>query len=116
MQRTRLNTLLDTTAFRTQRFFSNPWRRISVLLIGFLAGIFVAQALITTGGQEGRWDVVMAALFLLFTEGVNIFVYRLSRQQISTGDIQRWLFVEALNLFKLGIMYGMFLEAFKLGS
>lgn len=116
MQRTRLNTLVDATAFRLQRFFANPWRRVSVLMLGFLFGIFVAQALSTTGGQEADWDIVMATFVLLFTEGVSIFVYRIPRRQLSATDIRRSLFIEALNMFKIGITYSMFLEAFKLGS
>ncbi|WP_013323594.1 DUF565 domain-containing protein [Gloeothece verrucosa] len=116
MQRTRLNTLVDATAFRIQRFLSNPWRRISVLLIGFLGGFFAAQAISTTGGQKADLDVVMAALILLFTEGASIFVYRFSGRPSKAGEVRQWLFVETLNLFKMGMIYGLFLEAFKLGS
>ncbi|ACK68823.1 protein of unknown function DUF565 [Gloeothece citriformis PCC 7424] len=116
MQRTRLSTLVDTIVFKLQRFYRNPWRRISVLVIGFLGGIFVAQALSTTGGQEADWDIVMATFVLLFTEGVSIFVYRLPRKQSSNLDIRYSLFTESLNMFKIGITYSMFLEAFKLGS
>ncbi len=108
MQRTRLNTLVELASFQLEQFFGNPWRRISVLLISLLLGFFAGQALSTTGGQQAQWDVVMAAFVLLFTESVSFLVYRFYRQ--------RALFLQTLNLFKAGVIYGLFLEAFKLGS
>ncbi len=116
MQRTRLNTLVDGTTFRIERFFSNPWRRISLLLIGFLLGFFAGQALSTTGGQEAEWDVTMAGLVLLFTEFISFWVYRFYRSFQFGQEIRGKFFWDTLNLFKMGIIYGLFLEAFKLGS
>lgn len=40
MQRTRLSTLVDTAGGRLEQFFTNPWRRLSLLLISLLLGIF----------------------------------------------------------------------------
>jgi hypothetical protein len=116
MQRTRLNTLVDFTLLRFEQFFSNPWRRTSLILIGFLAGIFVAQAVSTTGGQAAEWDVIMAAFILLFTEIVSILAYRRSRRRTSEENQERSLLLNVLNVFKMGVTYSLFLEAFKLGS
>ena len=68
MQRTRLNTLVERTGTELTQFFSNPWRRISLILLGLLFGFFVGAAVSTTAGQDAQWDVVGAALLLLFKE------------------------------------------------
>lgn len=112
MQRTRLNTLLERTGTETTQFFRNPWRRISLILLGILFGFFIGAAVSTTAGQDAQWDVVGAALLLLFTELTSRFVYR---QRVSLEN-PRSLWVEVLNCFKLGVIYSLFLEAFKLGS
>ena len=112
MQRTRLNTLAERTGTNLTQFFSNPWRRISLILLGLLFGFFVGAAVSTTAGQDAQWDVVGAALLLLFTELTSRFVYA---KRVSSYN-PRSLWVEILNCFKLGVIYSLFLEAFKLGS
>ncbi|AFY76415.1 MAG: DUF565 domain-containing protein [Hydrococcus sp. C42_A2020_068] len=107
MQRTRLNTLADVALTRIDRFFSNPWRRISLILIGVLFGFFAGSALSTTAGQAAEWDIIAAGFVLLFVEFVSRIFYRRER---------RSLFLEVLNFFKIGMIYSLFLEAFKLGS
>lgn len=112
MQRTRLNTLFEVIGTKIELFFSNPWRRISLILIGFLFGIFVGEAVSTTVGQAAYWDVVAAGLLVLFTEIVSQLAYR-RKPKLSQ---ERSLFLDVLNVFKVGIVYSLYLEAFKLGS
>ncbi|MEG3439934.1 DUF565 domain-containing protein [Pannus brasiliensis CCIBt3594] len=111
MQRTRLNTLADSAGDRLNRFFSNPWRRLSLQVISLLLGVFIGQAVSTTAGQAGKWDIPSAGLLLIFTELISRFFYRDNR-----GRGRFSLFWESLNLLKIGITYSLFLEAFKLGS
>lgn len=110
MQRTRINTLFELLGERVQTFFTNPWRKVSLILISLLLGFFVGISLPTTVGQAAQWDVTMAASLLLFTEIINRFVYSRTRQT------RRLLLLEVLNIFKIGLTYSLFLEAFKLGS
>ncbi len=111
MQRTRLNTLVDNFLNQLNQFFSNPWRRISLILLALFFGIFVGEAVSTTVGQAAQWDVIVAAMILIFTEFVSRIAYRRSAS-IKT----RSLWMDVLNLFKVGITYSLYLEAFKLGS
>jgi hypothetical protein len=46
MQRTRLNTLVERTGTELTQFFSNPWRRISLILLGLLFGFFIGGIII----------------------------------------------------------------------
>lgn len=111
MQRTRLNTLIERTGTELTQFFSNPWRRTALILLGLLFGFFMGSAISTTSGQDGRWDVVSAALLLLFTELTNRFVYI---RRTKNNPRSPWF--DILNCFKIGIIYNLFLEAFKMGS
>ena len=114
MQRTRLNTLIERTGSNATQFFSNPWRRISLILLALLFGFFIGAAVATTAGQDAQWDVVGAALLLLFTEFISRFFYA-QRVNVNKNN-PRSLWLEILNCFKVGMTYSLFLEAFKLGS
>jgi hypothetical protein len=115
MQRTRLNSLVAVTGDRLELLFSNPWRRISLSLISILLGFFMGSAIATTAGQNAVWDISAAALLFLATELINLLVYR-PRSQKDTLQRRRSLYLDVLNLFKIGLIYNLFLEAFKLGS
>ena len=117
MQRTRLNTLVEITGDRLELLFNNPWRRISLSLISILLGFFMGSALVTTAGQAAVWDIPVAALVLTFTELISKLVYgRRNRQRDSGKPVRNSLYVDVLNLFKVGLTFSLFLEAFKLGS
>lgn len=117
MQRTRLNSLLDSTGDRLEILFNNPWRRISLNLISILTGFFMGSALVTTAGQDAVWDVPAAAVVCIFTELISRLVYgRRGRQSADAPPRRRALYIDVLNLFKVGLIYSLFLEAFKLGS
>lgn len=112
MQRTRLNTLVDRLGDRWIRWIFNPWRRLSLVIIALLFGNFFAIAIATVAGQTADLDVVVAAFLLVAVEVASWLVYRRSP---GTGE-RRSLPLEVLNSFKIGIIYGLFVEAFKLGS
>ncbi|NJL82488.1 MAG: DUF565 domain-containing protein [Chloroflexaceae bacterium] len=110
MQQTRLNTLFSVAGTRLSLFFGNPWRRVSLLTISLLFGIFIGSAVSTTAGQDAEWDVSVAAIVLLVVETISVVVYRRRRYDPAT------FWFNTLNAFKIGLIYSLFLEAFKLGS
>ncbi|MEQ8975472.1 MAG: DUF565 domain-containing protein [Coleofasciculus sp. C1-SOL-03] len=118
MQNTRLNTLVDVILARLAQWFANPWRRLSMILLGLLSGIFLGSAISTTAGQTADWDVIAAGILIIFTETVSRIVYGRNRQglpSVSRASRLSW-FLETVNALKIGLVYSMFLEAFKLGS
>ena len=115
MQRTRLNSLVTVTGDRLELLFTNPWRRVSLNLISILLGFFMGSAIVTTAGQRAVWDIPAAAILFGFTELTSMVVYR-SRRKKGSLPQRRALYVDVLNLFKIGLIYSLFLEAFKLGS
>ncbi|MBW4420889.1 MAG: DUF565 domain-containing protein [Myxacorys californica WJT36-NPBG1] len=110
MQNTRLNTLVQTTTRQVDQLFRNPWRRISLLVIGLLLGFFIGNVMSTTAGQRSELDVVAALLIVAATEVISRIFYG-SRERFG-----RSLGAEFLNVLKIGVSYSLFLEAFKLGS
>ncbi len=117
MQNTRLNSLIDTLLDRSGRWLQNPWRRISLVVISLLLGNFLATAIATTAGQNADWDILVSVVLVVFTEGVSWFVYRIDRRTVPSNQTgQRALAIEILNALKLGLIYGLFVEAFKIGS
>ena len=113
MQRTRLNNLTTSAEEQLELLFINPWRRIALGLISILMGFFMGSAIVTTAGQDAVWDVPAAAILFILLELISRFVYgyRSSKKQKRTP-----LWLHPLNLFKVGVTYSLFLEAFKLGS
>ncbi|MBI4782163.1 MAG: DUF565 domain-containing protein [Oscillatoriophycideae cyanobacterium NC_groundwater_1537_Pr4_S-0.65um_50_18] len=117
MQNTRLNTLVDRLFGQFGRWLRNPWRRISLLLISLLMGNFLATTISTIAGQKAEPDVAIAALLVFASEGISWWVYRgRSGQNTPSADRANSVLLELLNGTKLGLTYGLFVEAFKLGS
>ncbi|MEA5581564.1 DUF565 domain-containing protein [Nodularia harveyana UHCC-0300] len=110
MQNTRLTNLFEAIASRLGQWFLNPWRRLSLLLINFFFGFFLGTAISTIAGQRGVSDILIAAVLVIVTEVTSRIFY--------SGYLfsKRTLLVESLNILKVGFIYSMFVEAFKLGS
>ena len=113
MQRTRLATLIETTTTRFGRWVFNPWRRLSLVVIGLLFGNFFAITISSVAGQAAKLDVVISAILLIAVEFISWLVYRRPPKKT---DQQNSLFLEIMNALKIGLIYGLFVEAFKLGS
>jgi hypothetical protein len=123
MQNTRLNTLVEGSLQRLTQWLRNPWRRISMLIISLLFGNFLASAVSTIAGQRAEPDILGAAIVVGVAEIISWMTYANSPRLLGAsqsanqpGSSQRSLLVEALNGLKLGLLYGLFVQAFTLGS
>lgn len=118
MQNTRLNNLVNGFLKQLQLWLDNPWRSLSLIVIGLLFGFFLANVVSTVTGQTADLDVLVALLVLLLTEFISWLVYSTRRTGIESNEASRRrpLGIELLNAIKIGTIYGLFLEAFKLGS
>jgi Protein of unknown function (DUF565) len=116
MQNTRLNTLFDRLTQRFTRWAQNPWRRTSLIIISLLSGNFLASAIATTTGQTAELDITISAILVGVAEFISWLTYG------NKADVNREIFrqkpiwIAILNNLKLGLTYGLFVEAFKLGS
>jgi hypothetical protein len=110
MQNTRLNRLFNVINAQVGRLLMNPWRRISLLIISLLFGIFLAMAIASVTGQKARLDVTVALVVSIVVEGINWLAYS------SSPRLRKSFWVENLNAIKIGLSYGLFLLASMLGS
>lgn len=110
MQNTRLSTLLDTLLNQINRFFQNPWRRLSLLIISLLFGIYLGTAIAAVSGQLGYQDITVAGIVVLTAEIIS-WIYYSNRWSFRAS-----LWGDCLNALKIGLTYGLFIIAFILGS
>lgn len=117
MQRTRLSRLLDALGDQLSLWLINPWRRVSLVIISLLGGYFSAVSLSAISGQAAAQDVTVALVFAVATEAVSWLVYSRRWRNPALGRTEpKPLWIDCLNSGKLGAIYALALEAFKLGS
>jgi hypothetical protein len=121
MQNTRLTTLIDRIDRQFIQWVQNPWRRLSLIIISLLFGNFLASAIATSTGQKAELDIVTAISLLGIIELISLLTYGNILGQRKSADnnaifVQRPISIAILNSLKLGLVYGLFVEAFKLGS
>lgn len=107
MQNTRLTIITNQSINRLETWFNNPWRRLSLYIITLLFGFLLASLVSTIAGATSVWDPYIAGVLVILFEAISWLFYRLGR---------RSLFLDCLNLLKIGMLFGLILEAFKLGS
>ncbi|HIK46147.1 MAG TPA: DUF565 domain-containing protein [Leptolyngbyaceae cyanobacterium M65_K2018_010] len=117
MQRTRLSLLVDDLGDQLRLWLVNPWRRISLVVISLLLGYFFAVSIAAIAGQAAAQDVTIGLFLVLAAEGVNWLVYsRPWRDPDLLRKVPKPIWIDCLNAFKLGAIYALAVEAFKLGS
>ena len=117
MQRTRISLLVDSIADQLSLWLINPWRRISLIIISLLSGYFSGVSIAVISGQAVWQDNIVALFLVVGAELVNWLVYsRRWRPSILLHKRPKPLWLDCLNSFKLGTMYALPVEAFKLGS
>ncbi len=121
MQNTRLNTLIDRIFQQFTQWAENPWRRLSLIIISLLFGNFLATAIASSTGQRTDLDILVSFIILVITELISWLTYgtALGRRKLGKYNSilgQRPILIAILNSLKLGIIYGLFVEGFKLGS
>ena len=87
-------------------------------VIGFLSGFLLSSILDTTLGEFQEWAIVGAALIVSSLEILNKVFYYIYFK-IQTKLKKRYSIIESLNIinfFKIGLVYGLIVDAFKLGS
>lgn len=86
--------------------------------IGFFSGFLVSSIIDTTLGELNEWAIVGAALVVASLETTSKFFYTLI-SRVRTGIIRGSSLLNLmiiLNSIKVGIIYGLIVDAFKLGS
>ena len=85
------------------------------LLIGFLVGNIFGTFL-TFLRKICIWDGFIIFLILLFVEITNFLTYSQSQNRFFSFHLNKKNIYYFLNNFKIGLMLGFFVDAFKVGS
>ena len=106
LQSTRLQTNVGEALQRLDRWAGNPWRRLSLLALAGLFGFLIGSAITSVAGVLGQMDPVAALVVVLGTE------LTIRRRRSSEPSLK--LPQQLLDLGRIGFLYGLFLEGFKL--
>ena len=89
-------------------FLSDTWRTKSIGLISVLTGYFLFANFLTKFISEGKNELIMVPIIIVFIE----IIIRI-KPSSSSKYYDFWSIVDKL---RIGAMYAVILEAFKLGS
>ena len=87
-------------------------------LISFFSGFLTSSIIDTSLGEFNAWAIVGASLVVSNIESFNNLYYSLNsknRNALTSQPVILVLF-DFLNYFKIGVVYGLIVDAFKLGS
>jgi len=89
-------------------FLSDTWRSKSISLISVLTGYFLFANFLTKFISEGKNELIMVPIIIVFIE----IIIRI-KPSSSSKFYDLWSVVDKL---RIGAIYAVILEAFKLGS
>ena len=87
-------------------------------LISFFAGFLTSSVIDTSLGEFSEWAIVGASLVVANIESFNNVYYSTisKNRKIFVNKSYIFTLLDILNYFKIGIVYGLIVDAFKLGS
>ena len=106
LQSTRLQINVGAAIQRLDLWARNPWRRLSLLALAGLTGFLFGSAITSVAGVLGQMDPVAALVVVL---GAELTIRRRRGAEPSLKLPQ-----QLLDLARIGFLYGLFLEGFKL--
>nr|YP_009392444.1 hypothetical protein [Caloglossa monosticha]ARW61006.1 hypothetical protein [Caloglossa monosticha] len=92
----------------TSTLIINKFTFFSLNLISLILGFFIASILSTLPSQTGEWGIINAAIIVTINELISKTIYRLKKSNTKR--------LKLINNIRIGIIYGLFVDAFKLGS
>ena len=87
-------------------------------VIVFLCGFVTSSIIDTSLGEFSEWAIVGGALVVANIETFNCFYYSLlvNNRNFFYSKVYARTILDFLNFFKIGLVYGLIVDAFKLGS
>tara|TARA_Y100001970_G_scaffold251851_1_gene325103 strand:- start:15942 stop:16268 length:327 start_codon:yes stop_codon:yes gene_type:complete len=108
MQNTRFSYINDKVAKVTFGFLVSSWRSKSINLLSILFGYFLFANFITKFISEGKNELLMIPIIIFVIE----IIIR-SKPSNKSNLFNLWLIADKI---RIGAIYALILEAFKLGS
>ena len=108
MQRTNFSRITNQLNILLFGFLSDTWRSKSIAIISVLTGYFLFANFATKFISEGKNELIMVPIIIVFIE----IIIRI-KPSSSSKFYYVWNVVDKL---RIGAIYAIILEAFKLGS
>ena len=108
MQKTRFTVFLDSLNLVFLSFIKSSWKEKALNLLSILFGYFLFANFITKFISEGKNELLMIPVIIILFE-IIIRIKPLSKSNI-------YLLWMLLDKIRIGAVYALILEAFKLGS
>ena len=108
MQETKFSRINDKFNNLLFGFLSSSWKSKSINIISVLTGYFLFANFITKFISEGKNELIMVPIIIIFIE----IIIRI-KPAASSKFYYLWTVVDKL---RIGAIYAVILEAFKLGS
>ena len=108
LQSTRLQRSVGDASSRLDLWATNPWRRASLLLIALTGSFMIGNGIASISGSLGLMDPVAAMLSV----GLMEVMVRVRRHW--ARDKRSHLGRQLLDMTRIGLLYGLLLEGFKL--
>ena len=108
LQATQLQRSVGDWWGRLNRWATNPWRKASLLLIVMMSSFLIGSSVGSIAGVSGLMDPVAA----LLTVGLWEALVRLRRTWPQHPD--HLLGLQIMDMVRIGLIYGLLLEGFKL--
>ena len=108
MQKTKFSKITNQLNNLFFGFLSDTWRSKSINLISVLTGYFLFANFLTKFISEGKNELIMVPIIIVFIE----IIIRI-KPTLTSKFYNLWSIV---NKLRIGAIYAIILEAFKLGS
>jgi len=108
MQKTRFTIFYDSLNLIFLGFLKSSWKDKSLNLLSILFGYFLFANFITKFISEGKNELLMIPVIIILFE----VIIRM-RPQRNSNTYLVWMFLDKI---RIGAVYALILEAFKLGS
>lgn len=107
LQQTRLNQNLGEAFLRLEDWATNPWRRLSLQLILLLGSFSIGGSVGMVTGALANIDPLAALICVALLE----LAIRLRRPLLRSANSLR---LSLLDMARIGLLYGLLLDGFKL--
>nr|YP_009398645.1 hypothetical protein [Kuetzingia canaliculata]ARW67831.1 hypothetical protein [Kuetzingia canaliculata] len=86
---------------------------LNINILSLMLGFFFANIVSTMPAQTGDWNIISGSIIVTINEIISKYIYRYrTKEKIKN----KYLLFNFFNNIKIGIIYGLFVDAFKLGS
>ena len=114
--KTNLETQISWIIYYIRKFFDYNLNTLSLYLLSLLLGFFISTALSTIPAQTGDWSIIASVIIVTNQEIISKVTYHKKTDLYRQNNKTIHTCFKYCNSVKIGILYGLFVDAFKLGS